>query len=397
LGLRIAGALRAYWFGRGYFGEGRRWLEELLAAGGSRAVTVQVKALEALGWLADFQGNMDRVEAVAEEGLRLSAEAEVEVRILASLRGAMGDVALTRGDFERAEEWFEEGLALCREAGDRRVSIWLLGGMTNVALGRDDYRRAEEIFDEAIALARELGDALTLELFLNGLSYVFLLQGDYPRATTMCEEAVALLRARGYRGILVNVIDTLAWALLQGGNRDRAVALHREGLMLCKGQDDRTNAAAYLEGLACEAAIAGEASRTATLFGKARALREAADFQLLTGERKMHEPYFMTARSRLNEASWEAAFAEGRAMTFEDAIDCALSAEDLSSPLPSEAPALTRREREVAMLVARGLTNRRISSELVLSQHTVDQHVKNILKKLDIHSREQVAARLHDQ
>jgi predicted ATPase/DNA-binding SARP family transcriptional activator/DNA-binding CsgD family transcriptional regulator len=406
LGQRIAGALRDYWFGRGYFGEGRRWLEESLATGDSGSMAVRVKALDALGLLANWQGDMERVEAAAEEGLRLSAGTEVENHVAAYLRGAMGDVARVRGDYEQAEEWFEEGLALCQEVGDRRVRTWLLASMTNLALARDDYQRAGEIFDDAIALARELDDALTLGILLNGQGFVLLLLGEYQRATAMSQEAVTLSRERGYGGSLVHAIDTLAWALLQDGDRGRALALHREGLVLCKDQDDRLSATASLEGLACEAATAGEARRTAMLFGQARALREAANFSLLSKERAMHEPYLRAARSRLDDASWEAAFAEGHAMTFEDAVEYALSVEDsASSPSPaldgssnhSRSNDLTRREREVAELVSRGLTNRQISSELVLSAHTVHHHVANILKKLGLHSREQVASRLREQ
>ncbi|MBA2624687.1 MAG: helix-turn-helix transcriptional regulator, partial [Acidimicrobiia bacterium] len=82
----------------------------------------------------------------------------------------------------------------------------------------------------------------------------------------------------------------------------------------------------------------------------------------------------------------------------------ALSAEEPAKNAPSapgqhsthEPPALTRREREVASLVAQGLTNRQIASELVLSKHTVHHHVTNILKKLNLRSREQVASRLSD-
>jgi DNA-binding NarL/FixJ family response regulator len=84
------------------------------------------------------------------------------------------------------------------------------------------------------------------------------------------------------------------------------------------------------------------------------------------------------------------------------AIGYALSTKAPAAPLAQDLPSpealpLTRREREVATLVARGLTNRQVATELVLSEHTVRQHVKNILKKLGVHSREQVAARLHDQ
>jgi DNA-binding NarL/FixJ family response regulator len=65
---------------------------------------------------------------------------------------------------------------------------------------------------------------------------------------------------------------------------------------------------------------------------------------------------------------------------------------------PSDAPppSLTRREKEVATLVARGLTNRQIARELVVSEHTVHHHVTNILKKLNLASREQVVSRLKE-
>ena len=92
-------------------------------------------------------------------------------------------------------------------------------------------------------------------------------------------------------------------------------------------------------------------------------------------------------------------------MSLEQAIRYALSEEKpipSTSPTPKrpsfdEAPHLTRREREVAALVTRGFTSRQIASELVLSERTVDNHVANILKKLSLHSREQIAARLAEQ
>ena len=90
-------------------------------------------------------------------------------------------------------------------------------------------------------------------------------------------------------------------------------------------------------------------------------------------------------------------------MEFEEAVGYALSEEELPSstlvPMPELPPneALTLREREVALLVGRGLTNRQIAQELVLSEHTVHHHVTNILKKLNLSSRQQVASRLPDR
>jgi DNA-binding NarL/FixJ family response regulator len=110
-------------------------------------------------------------------------------------------------------------------------------------------------------------------------------------------------------------------------------------------------------------------------------------------------------RSGMGEQAWEEAQAEGKAMELEQAVEYALSAG--GSPKMAKGPpeqtsatarptALTRREREVAELVARGLPNRRIAEELFLSERTVDHHVSNILKKQNLSSREQVASLLGD-
>ena len=88
----------------------------------------------------------------------------------------------------------------------------------------------------------------------------------------------------------------------------------------------------------------------------------------------------------------------------EQAIEYTLSEQKPMPPSPDSEqpssdgpPSLTRREKEVAILVGRGLTNGRIASELFLSEHTVHHHVTNILKKLNLSSRQQVASRLPDR
>jgi non-specific serine/threonine protein kinase len=83
-------------------------------------------------------------------------------------------------------------------------------------------------------------------------------------------------------------------------------------------------------------------------------------------------------------------------MTPEEAVEYALSSEE-PAPAPAQPPVgepadeLTRREEEVALLVARGLTNRRISTELSISENTVANHVARILRKLNLPSRSRIA------
>jgi ATP/maltotriose-dependent transcriptional regulator MalT len=321
---------------------------------------------------------------------------------VASFLRLLGSVAEWRGDFERATELYEESLALSRAAGDGRRIAWSLLNLGNVSCNQGDFERAVEFYGEGLALCRRSGYAVMLPWYLVNLGYVFLLQGDDERATVLNEEAAALYRERGQRGGLEFALDNLGWAALVQGNHERARTLHEESLVLCKELGDKLIALESLEGLACAAGATGGAERAARLFGAAEALRETLASYQSPAERALREPYVVAARSRLNEVSWEAAFIEGQLMTLEVAVEYALSKdEEPDAPQRSSANglplALTHREREVAELVARGLTNRQIAEELFVSERTVDNHAANILKKLKVRSREQVAPRLAER
>jgi DNA-binding NarL/FixJ family response regulator len=135
-------------------------------------------------------------------------------------------------------------------------------------------------------------------------------------------------------------------------------------------------------------------------------LREALGIVFSPIERYVYEPYIADAQAEIEGAAWEAAWAEGRAMKPREITKHALSKEGaaaLSAPTPGKGSVgktvdeLAPREREVALLVARGLTNRQIAKELVISEHTVATYISRIHKKLTLHSRTQIAALLTDQ
>jgi predicted ATPase/DNA-binding SARP family transcriptional activator/DNA-binding CsgD family transcriptional regulator len=405
LALRLSGALRWFWDTAGYYSEGRSWLEAALGREGPASAEARAKALAGVSWLAGGQGDLDRAEAAAQEGIKLSTEAEIRSVVSADFKNVLAEVARNRGDHERAARLIEESLALYREAGDKPGIAWALNSLANVSDNRGDHERAKDLYQEGLALSREIGGARPIGVYLSDWGYALLLEGDLEGATALNQEAADLFRAQGRGGGLQYVLDNLGWAALLQGNHERAETVHEECLMLCQELGDRTIVAESLEGLGCVAGAKGDPERAARLFGTAEALREAVGYQQEPRQRALRAPYLEAARSQLTEAAWEKAFMEGRTMGLEEAVEYALSKEEEpavpSSPvLEQEASAstqsskLTRREREVAALVSRGLTNRQIASELFISERTVDHHVEKILKKLKLPSREQVASRL---
>ena len=187
---------------------------------------------------------------------------------------------------------------------------------------------------------------------------------------------------------------------------ERANALHEECFALCRELGAKGFISYCLESLACVAVAESESERAARLFGAAQVLRDTLGISLAPDFRTLVEPYAVEARSGLEAATWEAAFAEGQSMGPEEAVMYAPSenkidpATDTMRGQPSadaQVAALTRREREIATLVARGMTNRQIAADLTISEHTAATHVRRILKKLGLRSRAQIGSRPSEQ
>jgi predicted ATPase/DNA-binding CsgD family transcriptional regulator/Tfp pilus assembly protein PilF len=404
LALRLGGTLGTFWHARGHLDEGRKWLEAALAKDDRASVVARLKALEALFWLTFEQWDLDRAEAVAHEGLKLSEKAEAGASRAASFRTMLAGPTWVGGDYERAKELLEESLALSRKADDKVGIAEALLQLGSATAYQGDRARAKEIYEEGIAVCREVGYTSRLPDFLFSLGYQLMLEGDYERGAALNEEAAALLRERGYKSGLHYALDNLGWAALLQGDHERAKTSYQESLTLCKELGDKMIASESLEGLACSSAAQGKGERAARLFGATEALhetvREAVAFEHTPEEAAWREPYLATTRSRLDEAAWQAAWAEGRAMSMEQAIEYALSVEKPSTTTPfSSAPeqpsaparehpaGLTPREVEVLGLVATGLTNAQVAGRLFLSPRTVQRHLNSIYHKLGVSSR----------
>jgi non-specific serine/threonine protein kinase len=151
---------------------------------------------------------------------------------------------------------------------------------------------------------------------------------------------------------------------------------------------------ALLETLASMAAERGALQRAATLLGAAEQVRKSSALHFLEGFRQQHEGSSALALEGLGQRKFDVAYSGGLAMTLAEAV--AFAVEDT---LPSRPPAvrtetktsLTRRELEVARLIAEDMTSREIASTLFISERTVETHVTNMLNKLGVNSRIQIA------
>ena len=194
-------------------------------------------------------------------------------------------------------------------------------------------------------------------------------------------------------------LTNLGLILAAMGNHARATELLRELMHRSLEMGDKFARQYSFFGLACVADSEGRTARAARLWGVSEAIREAAGFRLphaaLTVMR--YESRLTEVRARLGDDAFEAAWAEGRVMPLERAVEYALSEDESIIVRPEKAqkgkqiPVLTRREEEVAVLVARGLTNHQVSEELSISERTAANHVASILRKQHLHSRTQIA------
>jgi DNA-binding CsgD family transcriptional regulator len=329
------------------------------------------------------------------------------VRLKALVRAAR--IAWELGDYEATMVLGEECLALSRELGEtasKAEALYILG---LTALVRIELERASTVFKEAAALQRELGDKAGLAHTVQGLGIVEIGRRDFRRAQELHKESLGLAREAGDVFGIMFALALGALAALGQGEQEQVSTLCAEGLKVSSQAGMIHGIVFHVQISAVSAGAQGKPVRLARLWGAAEALGETIGVSLYPIERDFYGPYIDAARAELDEATWEAAFAEGQAMTAGEAVDYALSPQETAPPTAPPPPTskrqadhrpitvLTRREREVASLLIQGLTNRQIASELVLSEHTVHRHVAGILKKLDLHSREQITSRLAER
>jgi non-specific serine/threonine protein kinase len=261
---------------------------------------------------------------------------------------------------------------------------------------RGDMAQATARLEASLELSQASGDASATYLTLYALADTVRAQADYGRAIKLYEASLGLMRGAGDQWHAGQALLGLGYAAALMGDHTRARAALGESLRILHSLGDRRIIAACLEGFACLASLADQPDRAAHLFGCADGLRASIGAAAEPFTRADNERATDLARAGLGEAAFAATFARGHQQPLEAAIAWALAADPAAParPVPPDPRrGLTPREHEVARLLARGLTNRAIAAELVISEQTAETHVKHILAKVGLASRTEVAAR----
>ena len=337
-GLRLSGRLVGFWDVRGHLTEGRAHLARALAgrdaaergasAGSIEAIAVTKEvggALLAAGRAALHQGDNLAAHSLLEESLVLNREIGDKSGI-ANVLMSLGFVASNQGDYAYARSFYAESLVLYREIGDRSGIARALLNLGIVASNQGDYAGARSFYAESLVLQREIGGKSGIAYALINLGNVALRQGDYAGARSLYVESLVLQREIGGKYGIAYALINVGNVALRQGDYAYARSLYEESLVLCREIGDKYGIAYALMSMA-EAVALGEndVPRGTMLWAASCSLRENIGLTLSPREQADLDASMAKARVALGDgAAWEAAWAEGAALSLDAAIELAL-------------------------------------------------------------------------
>jgi predicted ATPase/DNA-binding CsgD family transcriptional regulator/Tfp pilus assembly protein PilF len=426
-GLRLCIGLRNIWVPQGDQREAATWFDRFLVQEGGQ-VPPQVRG-QALAGRADLAFDLEDYDALlrcAEQGISISRGCGDDFTVPTSLR-ALGQAALRAGRLADATALIDEAYEVAAAAGNDWEAGLALAASGAIALRQNKLKSAQRSYEAALEVMSD-NNRWGLAQIQYGMGTVARVRGDADLALRHFEEATETFRELDAWLEISRCLAGVGWVALSRGDLDLARNRLAESLRISQACGQRLSTARGLEAFAALAAARQQPEPAARLAGAACQLRESLGQPTGVGSRV--EQVLDVARDRLGAAAAAALFAEGREMLAGDAVGYALgshleppggpksvgaapglpgaaghpAAPDLGRPgetawadparLPSarSTSPLTAREHEIVVLIARGLSNRQIADELVISPATAARHVANILSKLGFTRRTQVAS-----
>ena len=435
IGLQLAVALYPFWKVRGYLSEGRKWLESVLRRCVDQSSVLMARAQACAAELARLQDDYADAELLGKVSWSLAQNAGDQAAVALALiplgwaEYARNDVAaarhrfeaslqlfrelanpgyiasvlhdlaylsLVQGEYTAALTCYNEELSLSRRSGHTQGVFWALHGMGCVAEGQGDLQRAASLYKQCLALARELRHADGIAVVLMSLGSVSRQREKYPRAIAYFRESERMWRRLGRKVVTAGVLQEQGFIALRQTETLQAATLFTESLVLAQELKRTRNILPSLVGLAAVACEIGEYQSAVRLLGVVDAQLLQINHILDPIDQLDYDRSLASARAELDAAAFDEAWKEGQALPLDQACAEAVGlGAKAESMVPKALPypgGLTAREVEVLRLVAQGLTNFKVATELVISPRTVNTHLGSIYRKLNTSSREVAAS-----
>jgi predicted ATPase/DNA-binding CsgD family transcriptional regulator len=403
-GLRLCSALRSPWVTYGDVTEGIVWFDRFLGLPGEVAPRVRAQALIHRAELAFEQQDYAVAAESAQAGLGLcrssgSPGAAGALRVLSV-------VSLRAGKLDEALASIDSAIETARTDRDDWGEGLALGVRATIIARQGKLQEAQRAFQESLDVLQD-NNGWGVAQTLYGFGNLARVRRDHETAIRHFRSGLALYREIDARPEIARCQAGIGWVALSQGDLDLASSSLTESLELSQATGQRLAMARGLEAFAMLAVASADPARAVKLEGAALALREAVGHVPSSLARSRLDDLLDSARRQLGPAVAESLLADGAAMSAHDAVSFATGSDGgapggaVRPAIPPQLPAtlssgaastLTAREREIAALIARGLSNRGIADELVISPATAARHVANIFTKLGFSSRAQVAA-----
>jgi predicted ATPase/DNA-binding SARP family transcriptional activator len=328
--VRLTGNLQRYWYAYNYLNEGRAWVEKALSHADSGEHRIGLaRTLTGTGMFAWLQGDNAVARSRLEESVAILRELD-DKHDLATALHFLGHATLDLGDHTWARTYFEESLELYREVADARLSQTLIGDLGLVAYHQGDYSAARTFFEEGLARLREIKVTDSMTDMLNRLGDLARIEGDYERAAELYEESLVLSRETHDDLAIASALHKLGHLARHRGGNVEAGALFVESLALQRRLGNKQGLIECIGGVAGVLADQSERPesirRAAMLFGAVESLLATVKVPLAPADRNDYERDVASVRAHMDETSFDAAWAEGQALTLESAINLALEA-----------------------------------------------------------------------
>lgn len=298
------------------------------------------------------------------------------------------------GENQTALEKHEKGLALYRKIGDRWGEAKQLNNLGNLLhiMGRE--KEALATFEQALTIARELKDGFFISSFLCNIAHLRVHAGDYAGAVSLLNESVESTHKAETPYLRAWSLMIISLAYLK--QKQVRIALHTllEGMELLPGLTDVSLKVEYLKTSVYALAYSGYSTEAVQVFSTVTKVCEELGLSEYPPDAAELREFIQTLRSKMPANVFSAAEQKGSDLSLDSALVFIVEKLNPSTPTPPNLEVeniLTAREREVLILLTRGMTNEEISRELVVVVKTVEKHVANILMKLGMKNRTEAA------